>query len=110
MYEACNSLWKMVTLLKTLSLEDATDIATTLKEATLKNVIQTTSFGELDFSRALNVAKKEKLTFYDASYIVVAENKKATLVTDDEKLKKAAEKYVETINYSNLENKLQQRA
>jgi len=36
----------------------------------------------------------------------VAENIKATLITDDGKLKKVAEKYVKTENYASFENTL----
>ncbi len=110
MYEACNSLWKLATLLKTISLEEAADVATILKDVTVKNVIQTTSFTKLDFLHALSIAHKERLTFYDASYIVTAENAKAILVTEDEKLRKAANKFVKTITYTHLENRLAQKS
>ena len=106
LYEACNSLWKIATLLRTISLEEAISVAAALQELALKNVIQVVSFNKLDFSSTLELAHKEKLTFYDASYIAIAENKKATLVTDDGKLKKAAEKLVKTENYASLENML----
>ena len=106
LYEACNGLWKIATLLRTISLEEAISVAAALQELALKNVIQVVSFNKLDFSSTLELAHKEKLTFYDASYIAIAENKKATLVTDDGKLKKAAEKLVKTENYASLENML----
>jgi predicted nucleic acid-binding protein len=31
-YEACNSLWKLSTLLNSISIEDAVDIANTIKD------------------------------------------------------------------------------
>ena len=108
-YEACNSLWKLTTLLKTISLEDAVDVATTLKDLTMKNVIQPINFAKLDFSHTLNKAYKERLTFYDASYIATAESTEAILVTEDKKLRKAAGKFVKTITYTDLENRLAQR-
>ncbi|MBS7613173.1 hypothetical protein KEJ48_02860 [Candidatus Bathyarchaeota archaeon] len=40
LYETCNSLWKLATLLKFISLEDAIDVSTTLKDLTTKNIIQ----------------------------------------------------------------------
>jgi predicted nucleic acid-binding protein len=107
-YEACNSLWKLATLLKTISLEDAVDVATTLKDLTMKNVIQPINFTKLDFSHTLNKAYKKQLTFYDTSYITTAENTKAILVTEDEKLRKAASKFVKTITYTDLESRLAQ--
>jgi len=108
-YEACNSLWKLATLLKTITLEDAADVATLLQEVTVRNVIRTTNFTKLDFPHALSIAHKERLTFYDASYIVTAANTKAILVTEDEKLRKAASKFVKTIAYTRLENRLSQK-
>jgi predicted nucleic acid-binding protein len=106
MYEACNSLWKLVTLLKTITLEDAADVGQTLKDVTARNVIQTVNFTHLDFSHTLSIAHKEGLTFYDASYIATAESKEAVLVTEDEKLRKAAGKFVRVLAYTRLENRL----
>ena len=108
-YEACNSLWKLATLLKSISLEDAVDVATTLKDLAMRNLIQPTNFAKLDFSHALRRAYKERLTFYDASYITTAESIEAILVTEDEKLRKAASKFVKTITYTDLESRLAQR-
>jgi len=107
-YEACNSLWKLATLLKTITLQDALDIATTLKDLTIKNIIQPINFAKLDFLHTLKTAHKEHLTFYDTSYITTAENTEAILVTEDEKLQKTANKFIKTITYTDLENKLAQ--
>lgn len=108
-YEACNSLWKLATLLKSISLEDAVDVATTLKDLAVRGVIQPINFTKLDFSRTLKRAYKERLTFYDTSYITKAESTETTLVTEDEKLRKAASKFVKTITYTDLESRLAQR-
>ena len=108
-YEACNSLWKLATLLKSISLEDALDVAITLKESAMKGIIQPIDFAKLDFSNTLERAYKEVLTFYDASYIITALNAEAILVTEDEKLRKAASKFVRAITYIDLESRLAQR-
>jgi len=108
-YEACNSLWKLTTLLKTITLQDAIDVATTFKDLAMKNVIQPVTFTKLDFSHTLKKAYKEQLTFYDTSYITTAESTEAILVTEDEKLRKTASKFVKTITYTDLENKLAQK-
>lgn len=108
-YEACNSLWKLSTLLKSISLEDAVDVATTLKDLAAKSVIQPINFAKLDFSHTLKRAHKVRLTFYDASYITTAESTEAILVTEDEKLRETASKFVKTITYTDLENRLAQR-
>ena len=108
LYEACNSLWKLATLLKSISLEDAVDVATTLRDLATRSVIQPINFTKLDFSQTLKKAHKERLTFYDASYIATAESTEAILVTEDEKLQKAASKFVKTITYTDLESRLTQ--
>lgn len=109
LYEACNSLWKLTALLKHIPIEDAVDIATMVKDLALRNVIRSVDFTELDFSDTLNRACKEKLTFYDASYIITAERTETTLVSENEKLLKAARKSVKAITYSELEDVLTQR-
>ncbi|MEM2104018.1 MAG: type II toxin-antitoxin system VapC family toxin [Candidatus Bathyarchaeia archaeon] len=106
--EACNSLWKLSTLLKLISIEDAIDTATTIKNLAIRGVIKPIKFTKIDFSNTLQIAHKEGLTFYDASYITTARNTEATLVTEDEKLKKTASKIIKTITYSDLESKLTQ--
>ena len=103
-YEACNSLWKIATLLKTISLEDAVDVADTLKNLIIRNVIHLISLDKLDLPYTLKKAHEEQLTFYDTSYISTAEIAQATLVTDDIKLQKAANKFLKTITYNDLES------
>jgi len=107
-YEACNSLWKLSTLLKSISLEDTVDVANTLKDLALRSLIQPINFAKLDFSQTLKRAYKEQLTFYETSYITTAESTEAILVTEDEKLRKAVSKFAKTITYTDLENRLAQ--
>jgi predicted nucleic acid-binding protein len=94
--------------LKLISLEDAADTANTIKDLAIRGVIKPIKFTKLDFSNTLRIANKKGLTFYDASYIAAAESSEAILVTEDEKLKRTANKFVKTITYSDLENKLAQ--
>ena len=105
-YESCNGLWKLATLLKTLTLKDAQDIATILNELTAKNIIQTINFTSIDLAQTLDIAQKAQITFYDASYITIAQDIKATLVTEDKKLLKAATKSVKTMSFTQLQNEL----
>ena len=106
-YESCNGLWKLATLLKTLTLKEAQDIAVVLNELTAKNLIQTINFTNMDLSHTLGMAQKAQVTFYDASYIAISQSIKATLATEDQKLLKAASKSaVETISFSQLQNEL----
>jgi len=105
-YETCNGLWKLATLLKTLTLKDAQDIATVLNELTAKNLIQAINFTSIHLAQTLDIAQKMQVTFYDASYITATQNIKATLATEDKKLFKAASKSVKTISFPQLQNEL----
>ncbi len=105
-YEACNSLWKLVTLLKSISLEEALDVAVTLKDLANRAIIRPMDFSKIDISNTLMKACKETLTLYDASYIASAQSTDAILVTEDEKLQKLAKKFVKTITYKDLERRI----
>jgi len=107
-YEACNSLWKLASLLKFLSLDDALDVARILEDLVTRGIIQPIDFAKLNLSGTLKIAYMESLTFYDTSYIMIAKNAEAVLVTEDEQLQKAAKKFVKAITYSDLESKLTQ--
>ena len=108
-YEACNSLWKLATLLKSISFDDAVDVAITLKDLTARNLIQTIDFTKLDLRDTFNKAYQEQLTFYDASYITTATTTDAILVTEDEKLRNVANKFVKTATYIDLESRISAR-
>jgi predicted nucleic acid-binding protein len=107
MYEVGNSLWKLVVLLKTLDIRDAEDIVYVLEGFMRRGIIKIINFGELDFHRILQLAVSEKLTFYDASYIVASEVVKATLVTEDVELRRKAGKYIGTIGYEEFKRELE---
>jgi len=105
-YEACNTLWKLSALLKTISIEDATNIVAAIKDITSYEIIQPINHTELDLASTLKMAHQQNLTFYDASYIITAKSLEATFVTDDEKLRKVANKHVKTMTYTDFEREL----
>ncbi len=105
-YEACNGLWKLATLLNSISPDDAIDIAQVLKDLAVGGIIKTLDFHGLDITRTLSVAHAERMTFYDASYITAAESAEAKLVTEDDKLRKRAGRFVGTMTYAEFEGKL----
>jgi predicted nucleic acid-binding protein len=109
-YEACNGLWKLATLLKTISLQNAQELVTLLDKLTTKNLVQTINFTMIDLLATLNLAQSNRLTFYDASYIVAAQGVKGILVTEDQKLCKTANSYVKTISFAQLEKEFVNRA
>jgi len=97
-YEMGDAVWKQVHIHKALTPEEGAKALDALVEV-LRNM------GEVrveDASAVLNIAVKEGLTYYDASYIHAAIKHGATLVTDDKKLRSVAEKYVETITSEEL--------
>ena len=48
----------------------------------------------------------EKITFYDASYIVASKITEATLVTEDKELREKAGKHVNTATYTQFKQKV----
>jgi predicted nucleic acid-binding protein len=106
-YEACNGLWKLATLQKIITLNDAEEIATLVHELTTRNLIQTVSFTSINLPHTLGIAQKAHITFYDASYIETAQKMDATLVTEDKKLTKiAACNSVKTLAFLQLQKEL----
>lgn len=105
-YEACNSLWKLSTLLKLISLEEATEVAGILRDLSRREVIHLIGLPSLELVATLRLACDENLTFYDASYITTAKDGGAVLVTEDAKLREFAGRHVEVASFTSLEEKL----
>jgi predicted nucleic acid-binding protein len=99
-YEVGNVVWKENCLTKTLS---PTDVETlqTMAPKLLAATNRITSEPE-DFQKILEIAKKEKLTFYDSSYIYQAQKQGLTLVTEDKELRAKGQKYLEAKSTSIL--------
>ncbi len=108
-YEAGNALWKLVTLLKTMSMEDALETIIAVHTLLSKGLVKVLSYSELELGRVLELATREELTFYDASYVVAAENLRAVLVTENKKLEDRASKYVTTMTYAELVHALREQ-
>lgn len=93
-YEAGNAIWKESELVKSLSKEDL--------EALVSAITKVFPFLEIlplsyeDLSEILDLARNERLTFYDSSYVHSARKNKLTLITDDTKVSRVGKKYVNT--------------
>jgi len=91
-YELGNATWKLTRIRKIKPeeaftvLEALTGIYGKMRKTKIKN-----------HENTLKIALKENLTFYDAAYISVAIENNLTLITDDEKLYKAARKYTKVL-------------
>ena len=95
LYEIGSILWKEVYMLKKINLDDALKILDIIKKLT--NYMNVLSIKGLE-DEILKIAYETKLTFYDASYIILSKNYGLILVTDNEKLKSVGLKYVKVLN------------
>src|SRR5665647_686290 len=88
-YELGNALWREAHLLNRISIEEA-EKSLSLMYAMLVRM----QVVEVDGEQAIEImqtAHKYNLTFYDSAYLVEAKKNSKILVTDDNKLAKAAE-------------------
>ena len=91
-YEIGNAVWRLCALERKLTGDEASTLLGTATD--LFEQLGRVSFHELNADRILEIAISDKLSFYDASYVVAAELKRMTLVTDDAELREPARKYV----------------
>jgi len=105
-YEAGNGLWKLATLLRRIELRDAEEIIKVLKTLVERRVIKVITFNELDVEGVMELASRERITFYDASYIEASRRLDATLVTGDRELGEKAGRYVKVSTYDELRREL----
>ncbi|MBM3897345.1 MAG: type II toxin-antitoxin system VapC family toxin [Thaumarchaeota archaeon] len=99
-YEAGNMLWKHSGLHKYVSKQDLANLTDLTKDVLRK--LERISAESDDLPRILEIANREKLTFYDSSYLYIAVAKGLSLVTDDFKLAKASHKYITTKTASEM--------
>ncbi len=100
-YELGNALWREAHLLKRISIEEA-EKSLSLMYAMLV-LMQTVEVDGEQGIEILQTAHKCNLTFYDSAYLVEAKKTSKILVTDDNKLAKAAEILgVETLSSNTL--------
>ena len=58
----------------------------------ISEIIDIVKFQELEANKVFEIARKSRLTFYDASYLSLAQDTKEATVTDDRDLAAAAHK------------------
>ena len=90
-YEVGNALWKEAYLIKRIEVNQAIKVFNFINSLfNLMSVIDISSYErEIDI---LLTAIQMGLTFYDASYLFIAKNLKATLITDDDDIIKASKR------------------
>ncbi|MCD6154419.1 MAG: type II toxin-antitoxin system VapC family toxin [Candidatus Verstraetearchaeota archaeon] len=91
LYEIGNALWKEAILLKRISLEEALKTISFIEN--LRKILIAKSLSDEDLlPKVLKISLQQKITYYDAAYITIAQNQKLTLIADDSKLIKTAKK------------------
>jgi predicted nucleic acid-binding protein len=92
-YEAGNALWKLSVLHRKISSAEADSLLSALLRTGLDRM-NLVRVSELDHASILNLARTERVSYYDASYVHAAIERKRDLVTDDLRLSRIASKFV----------------
>ncbi|MEM0044320.1 MAG: type II toxin-antitoxin system VapC family toxin [Sulfolobales archaeon] len=98
-YEVANAVWKECYLLKKIKIETAYRLIELLSK--VFDIIDLHTIKGFE-KEVMDIAVKEGVTIYDASYIYIAMRDKLTLATDDRKLMDIARKYVSVATTSEI--------
>jgi predicted nucleic acid-binding protein len=88
-----NAIWKLNVIHRKISSSEA-DILLESLLGIAADRMKLIPSAEIDHFSTMGLAREEKLTFYDASYLSVAIERNMLLVTDDKNLFDAARKHV----------------
>ncbi len=99
LYESLNAVWKEYRLLERIDEETALRFVDIISD--VFSVIDVLSVRGLE-REVFELAARDGLTVYDASYLYVAMKNGYMLVTDDKELRNKASKYVETVSSNEL--------
>ena len=99
-FELGNAIWKESELLQSLT-EDQRDTLVRAIVKTLTTIESVTLYAD-DFTDIFDIARSERLTFYDSSYIYAAKANKMILVSDDGRLSRIARKYTKAQSVHSL--------
>lgn len=98
-YELGNILWKEHTLRKRINREELEKLVRLIKN--VLNLMETLTINGYE-EETLSIADNLKITFYDASYIYHAKNKRTPLITEDNELTEKAKPQVKTLKLHSL--------
>ena len=102
LYEVLNAIWKEHLLLKRFDKETALQLLNII--SSIFNIINIISIKGLG-KEVFNLASKENITIYDASYLYIAIRNNFILITDDKELKNKALKYVKAFTSGEVVSK-----
>ncbi|MEM4514414.1 MAG: type II toxin-antitoxin system VapC family toxin [Ignisphaera sp.] len=98
-YEIVNAVWKEYHLLKKIRIESIYKLIELLSK--IFNILDLQTIRGFE-KEVMDIAVKEGITIYDASYIYIAMKNNLTLVTDDRKLANIAKKYINIATTSDI--------
>ncbi|MEM4584651.1 MAG: type II toxin-antitoxin system VapC family toxin [Ignisphaera sp.] len=98
-YETANAIWKEYHLLKKIRIETVYKLIELLSK--IFNILDLHTIRGFE-KDVMDIAVREGITIYDASYIYIAMKNNLTLVTDDRKLMNIAKKYVNIATTSDI--------
>ncbi len=96
-FEVGNAIWKDVRLRGLYSAEDGARLL-----EVLLGLVDLMDVVEPDYALALRLAVERGMTFYDASYVAAAVQRRTRLVTEDVELRRRVEGLVEAVSLSDL--------
>jgi predicted nucleic acid-binding protein len=99
-YEVGNGIWKEYALQHAIREEEFHQFLDSLR--TVVNRAELLVPDPRNLLEIAQIAAKEKITFYDASYIAMAKIRKLALVTEDAKLSKVASRHAKTKSTKDL--------
>jgi predicted nucleic acid-binding protein len=93
-YEVGNALWKEHTLHKSMEESEFREFLSLFGRIVQRTQLLSVDAQELP--QVADLAAKESITFYDASYVMMAKARNLILATEDARLEKVASKYTKT--------------
>lgn len=93
-YEIGNTIWRLCLLERKIAPSEASELLASA--IGLLGQLQQIRLEDLNSSHILDIGVSKRITFYDASYVVAAETRRLTIVTDDESLARVAKEYAPT--------------
>jgi len=99
-YEVGNGIWKEFALQHAIQEEEFHEFLDSLR--TVVDRAELLVPDSKNLLEIAHIAAKERITFYDASYIAMAKSRKLALATEDTKLSKIASRHTKTKSTKDL--------
>ena len=90
-YEVCNVFWKECVKLHRIDREEA-ELACSISRE-LSRYLTLYRVSDLDLEHVMEIAIENSITFYDASYIALAQKLRASIASEDSDILRVAPRY-----------------